>query len=297
MSLRKSFVAFSALAASSLLAGCYDDQLAIGGTGGPVGDTVVLTASGKVLTFNRGDLSQLVSDVTITGLASGERFLGLDVRPADRLIYGVTNLANLYTLNDSTGVATLRFPLKAGAATAATCTGGAPAAYTALSGTEFGLDFNPQADRLRLASDTRQNLRINVADGAAIVDCPITFVGGTGTPKPTGAAYTNSVPAAMATALFYVDSGTDMLYAIDGSTTDSGTMMPTNANNGILRAVGPLGVDIGDVSGFDIEAATGTGYGLFTVGGTPALYTIDTATGAATLRIRFAETLRGVSLK
>ena len=298
MSLRLTLAALTAVAASALLAGCHDDGLAIGGSsGGPTGDTIALTSSGKVLTFNRGNLANLVSSTSITGLAAGESFLGLDVRPADKLIYGVTNRANLYTLNDATGVATLRFALKAGAATAATCTGGAPAAYTALSGTEFGLDFNPMADRLRLASNTGQNLRINVADGATIVDCPITFMGGAGTPAPTGAAYTNSVSAAASTALMYVDSGTDMLYAIDNSTTDSGTMAPTNANNGILRPVGALGVDIGATNGFDIEALTNTGYGVFTVGSTSSLYTIDLTTGAATVRVRFAEPLRGITLK
>ncbi len=302
MSLRHTIFALSALAASASLVGCHNDELTIGGEPtGPVtvGDTVALSASGKVLTFNRADLTKLVSSLSIKGLPSGERFVGLDVRPQDKLIYGVTNLANIYTLNDATGNVTFKFALKAGAATAATCSGGAPGLYSGLSGTEFALDFNPVADRLRLASDTRQDLRINVADGAAIVDCPITFTGGTGTPRPTGAAYTNSATGATTTALFYIDSGTDMLYAIDTSGMDTGTGAANNANNGILRAIGPLGVNVGDISGFDIEAATGTGYAVFTVGGTTGLYTINTATGAATLRVTFAagEVLRGVTLK
>jgi len=295
MSSRRALAVLSAVSAVTLLAGCNDDQLAIGS--GRTGDAVALTASGKLLTFNRSELANLVSSVSITGLASGESLLGIDVRPTDRLLYGVSNLANIYTINDATGVATLRFPLKAGAATTVTCADGAPAPFTALDGTEFGLDFNPQADRLRLASDNGQNLRINVDDGAAIVDCPITFLGGDAQPVPTGAAYTNSVPAAASTALMYVDSGTDMLYAIDSSTMDAGTMMPTNANNGILRPVGPLGVDLGPANGFDIEAGSGTGYGLFTVGNVSSLYTIDTATGTATLRVGFPEPLRGIALK
>ena len=35
----------------------------------------------------------------------------------------------------------------------------------ALEGTSFGVDFNPTVDRLRVISDTGQNLRVNVDDG------------------------------------------------------------------------------------------------------------------------------------
>ncbi len=300
MSLRQTLFALSALASAAALVGCHNDQLPDPGESNdpvPTGDAVILSASGKVLTFNRADVTKLISSRNIRGLQSGERFLGIDVRPQDRLIYGVTNLANLYTLDDSTGLATLKFALKAGAATTATCSGGAPGTFTGLSGTEFGLDFNPAADRLRLASDTRQNLRINVADGATIVDCPITFADGVGMPTPTGAAYTNSVAGmpGTTTELYYVDSGTDTVYEIDTGTTEA----PRNANNGVLSPEGPLGIDITAVSGFDIEGATRTGYGVFTVGTTTSLYTVDIEAGTATARIQFApgEMLRGLSLK
>ncbi|MES2682292.1 MAG: DUF4394 domain-containing protein [Pseudomonadota bacterium] len=305
MSLRHTLFALAAFATSATLVGCHNDELP-GATEStapvPVGDTVVLSASGKVLTFNRASLSSLVSSVTIKGLASGEAFVGIDVRPQDSLIYGVTNQGNLYTLDDSTGKVTLKFALSAGAATDRTCTGGAPGLFTALSGTEFAVDFNPMADRLRVASDTRQNLRINVADGKVIVDCPITFAAGaSGTPKPTAAAYTNSIPGMTATTtrLFYIDSGDDMVYTIDTSTNDAGTMMPTNANNGILTPVGALGVNAGDVNGFDIEGSTSTGFAVLTVNGVTGFYRLDSSTGAATVQVNFpaGEVLRGLSLK
>lgn len=301
MLLRHTLFALSALAASAALVACSNDALPDPNaeSPGPVptGDTLVLSASGKVLTFNRADLTKLVSTRIIKGLKSGESFLALDVRPQDKLIYGVTNQANIYTLDDATGNTTFKFALSAGAATTATCTGGAPGTYTALSGTEFAMDFNPAADRLRLASDTRQNLRINVADGKVIVDCPITFADGVGTPKPTGAAYTNSVAGAPGTTteLYYIDSNTDTVYEIDTGTAEA----PRNANNGVLTPEGPLGVDITDINGFDIEGATRTGYAVFNVGGTTSLYTVDIEAGTATERVRFAagESLRGISLK
>lgn len=309
MLLRHTLLAITAIAVSTVLAGCNNDHLPAPTTtsGLPVttGDTVALSASGKVLTFNRADLSKLVSSLPITGLKSGESFLGVDVRPQDKLIYGVTNQGNIYTLDDSTGAVTFKAALSAGAATAATCASGAPGLFTALSGTSFAMDFNPMADRLRLVSDTRQDLRINVTAATAntVVDCPITYKSGTtsGTPKPTAAAYTNSVAGTTATStkLFYIDSGSDMLYTIDTSTTDTGTNAPTNANNGIITPVGALGVDISDVNGFDIEGSTGTGYLVATVGGTTTLYKVNTSTGAATAQINFAagESLGGLSLK
>lgn len=301
MSLRHTIFACSALAASAALVGCHDDKLPLATSSTApvaVGDTVALSASGKVLTFNRKDLSKLVSSLPIKGLKASENFLGLDVRPQDKLIYGVTNQGNIYTLDDSTGVATLKFPLTAGAATTATCTGGAPAAFTVLSGSEFAIDFNPQADRLRLVSDTRQDLRINVTAATAntTVDCPITYMAGTtsGTPKPTAAAYTNSIAGATAasTALFYIDSGSDMLYAIDTSNS-------MTANNGVIKPVGALGVNVTDINGFDIEGSSGTGFLVATVGSTTTLYTVNISTGAATAQINFAagESLRGLSLK
>jgi len=309
MSLRHSLFAVSALAASAALVGCHNDTL--GGTSGtpagPVetGDTVALSASGNVVTFNRGSLAKLVSDLPITGLQSGERLIGIDVRPQDKLIYGVSNQGNLYTLDDSTGAVTLKFALSAGAATTATCTGGAPGLFTGLSGSEFAFDFNPVADRLRVASDTRQDLRINVADGKVVVDCPITYTSGSaGTPKPTAAAYTPATTATPPTTrLLYIDSGSDTLYAIDTSGTDTGTGAANNANNGIIKPVGALGVDVGDINGFDIDSS-GTGYGLFTVKNASntdvtSFYRVDIATGAATALVSFkaGESLRGLALK
>ena len=42
--------------------------------------------------------------------------------------------------------------------------------YTALTGSQFGVDFNPVADRLRVPSDSGLNLRINADTGATTTD-------------------------------------------------------------------------------------------------------------------------------
>ena len=42
-----------------------------------------------------------------------------------------------------------------------------------LSGTAFGVDFNPMADRLRVVSDAEQNLRANADTGATTTDATL----------------------------------------------------------------------------------------------------------------------------
>lgn len=72
-----------------------------------VGDVVALTASGKLVSFNRAEPKTLVGSVAVTGLPSGESLLGIDDRPADSALYGLTSGGKIVTLEPDTGVATL----------------------------------------------------------------------------------------------------------------------------------------------------------------------------------------------
>ena len=93
-----------------------------------------------------------------------------------------------------------------------------------------------------------------------------------GTPSVTAAAYTNSVPNATSTALYVIDSNTDLLY-----------QQNPGANAGTLILVGPLGVDTTGSNGFDHLANNNTSYAALTVGGASQLYNINLTTGTATL--------------
>jgi len=94
-------------------------------------------------------------DATVTNL-HGVRgtLIGIDVRPANRLVYGISSANDVYTIDPTTGVArvisTLTVPFDAGP--------------------RSGIDFNPQTDRLRLVGGNGQNLRVHVDLGAAAVD-------------------------------------------------------------------------------------------------------------------------------
>ena len=244
------------------------------------GDVFAITASNKLISFNRDSAATVRTNVAVTGLASGESLVGIDFRPADGVLYGVGSTGRVYSINTTTAVATLKSTFAADAADTT-------APYTSLAGTQFGVDFNPVADRLRVVSDTGLNLRINVDTGAVTTDGPIN--GGPATAAVTGSAYTNSFATTATTTLFAIDAVTDTLF----------TQNPPN--NGTLSLPVALGVDASSVGGFDIDAVTNTGYAVFTVGGARNLYSINltAASNAATAigAVGVAEDIRGIALR
>ncbi len=222
-----------------------------------VGDTVALTASGKLISFNRAAPSTLVGTVSLTGVASGESLIGIDMRPANKLLYALGDKGNLYTIEPSTGTATLTTRLTADA-------GDTTAPFTALSGTAFGIDFNPAADRLRVVSNTGLNLRINVDTGATFTDTPITPA----TAAVSGSAYTNSFAGATSTRLFSINLATSTL-----------DLQDPNPNAGIQVPGPALGVTPTSAD-FDIDAGNNIGYAAMTVSGVTSLYRINLQAGA-----------------
>src|SRR5262245_33765703 len=215
---------------------------------------VALTADDTLLTFDSAQPREILDSVPVVGLQRGEDLVGIDVRPADGQLYGVSDRDQLYTINLSTGLAS--------------AIGGALA--VGLSGANFGVDFNPVPDRLRLVGDNAQNLRINPNDGTA-VDGDATTAGVQGDttlayapgdrssgfrPRIVGAAYTNSFLGATTTSLYGLDASRNTLVRQGGPNVPPGTPSP---NGGQLFTIGSLGVDIGRRAGFDI-APDGTAY-------------------------------------
>src|SRR5688572_12188184 len=98
---------------------------------------------GRLVLFSSDDPSD-VEVVRIKGLQRGEEILGLDMRPATGQLYALGSSSRLYTIDYIAGTAT---PVGTGPFT------------PALIGTRFGFDFNPTVDRIRIVSDTGQNLR------------------------------------------------------------------------------------------------------------------------------------------
>lgn len=209
-----------------------------------------VNTANELVRFNSASPGTVVTVGTITGMQTGESVVGIDFRPATGELYVLGSNSRLYILNRNTAAATFVATLS-----------------VALSGVSFGMDFNPVPDRLRVVSNTGQNLRINVNDGVTIADGPLN----PGTPNVTAAAYTNNFNGATTTTLYVIDTNSDTLF------------IQNPPNNGTLVSVGPLGVNATDSNGFDIDSGENIAYAVLTVGGSTGLYTINLSSGAATL--------------
>ncbi|MEH6437579.1 DUF4394 domain-containing protein [Massilia sp. DD77] len=244
------------------------------------GDIFALTAGNRLISFNRESPGTVRTNVALSGLQGGDNLVGIDFRPSDGMLYGVGSGGRLYTIDTASGAVTLKSTLAADAADTS-------APFTSLSGADFGVDFNPVADRLRIVGNTGQSLRINVDTGATTTDGNIN--GGAAGTAITASAYTNSFAGTGATALYGIDTVTDALY------------LQNPPNNGTLGTPVALGVDAGSATGFDIDPHTNTGYLLATVGGARNLYTVNLSagSGAATLvgALGGTEDIRGIALR
>ena len=210
-----------------------------------------LTANNQLLLFDSAT-PEATTNVQVTGVDG--ILLGIDQRPFNNLIYGLTNTNNIYTINPFTGVATFVSTLST------PFTGG----FTS------GVDFNPVPDRLRVVGANGQNFRINVDTGAVIVDGAIN----PGDPDITAVAYTNADnDPTTGTTLYDIDAATAQLF------------IQNPPNNGTLALVGSLGVgQISQVGVFDILTTNGvnTSFAALTVNYVTKLFTIDLSSGAAT---------------
>jgi hypothetical protein len=238
------------LAVSSLLAGCrMTEEVADAGATQPVAppDTFAITSSNRVVSFNRA-LPAINESTKIFGLAADERVLGFDVRPADGKLVLLTSSARLYQMDPRVGYADLLSTLKADPTDTSK-------PFTGLIGSSFGVNFNPVPDRLRVVSDTGQNLRINVATGATTTDGALSLS------KVNTASYTNAFASACRTKLYYIESGSNRL------------LTTADPNRGMLAPIGTLDVN-GNIDGFEIVTLPdGSNIG----------FAILTSTGATTL--------------
>jgi hypothetical protein len=210
------------------------------------------TNGGSITVFDSNNPSSLSSS-TFQGLQAGETILGIDVRPSNGLLYGISNQSRLYVINPGTGQVTQV---------------GASGNFT-LNGTAFGMDFNPVPDRIRLVSDTEQNLRINPNDGTAIIDGALNPAG-----NIVAVAYSNNFAGAASTVLYAIDSVAGTLNII------------SNPNaGGPITLVGSLGLgqNLDSRIGFDISGLSGVAFASINIGGFTNLYTINLNTGAASL--------------
>ena len=222
-----------------------------------------VSANGRLVLFS-SDNPRDVAVVKVKGLQRQEKILGLDVRPATGQLYALGSSSRIYTVDFLTGMAT--------------AVGSGPFSPP-LNGSRFGFDFNPTVDRIRIVSDSGQNLRAHPDTGAIVaMDGNLAYA--------TNDSGFGSTP--FITAATYINNDTDpatgtVLYDIDAPRNALVIQNPPNA--GTLVTVGSLGVNItGDV-GFDVAGSDGTAYASLVskedYSERAGLYAIDLTTGAA----------------
>jgi hypothetical protein len=281
------FVSVFAAAASAQDATVPSDAPLVCGTGLLAGQTpgggfgglemVGLTDYQRLVCFPEFVPSFSITIGTVSGLEGGDATLiGIDYRPATGALYGLGDQGGIYTIDPGTAEAALQTRLN-----------------VKLSGTSFGVDFNPTVDLLRIVSDAGQNLAANVVTGATTANAALTTPPTAGTTLGvTAAAYTNNdLDPTTATTLFDINTASDRV------------VIQAPPANGTLNPTGNLRVDAATDAGFDIysELRGGitskvTAFATLTVGGNARLYTLDLLTGEATLRGAFARSRQVVDL-
>lgn len=215
--------------------------------------TLAALVDGKSIAWIDSDQKKVTGMVTLDGGAS---VVGIDVRPSDGKLYGVTADGVIVTIDAKSGKwekkSQLSEKLPAGAA--------------------ISIDFNPAADRMRIIASTGMSLRVNVDDGKAVVDGSLKYAetdpNKGKTPNVTAAGYSNSFAGTKETALYDVDAASGML------------LKQAPPNDGIVSGIGKLGVALDGPVAFDIWSdGKGGNVGWLIAGGN--LHSVDLATGAA----------------
>jgi hypothetical protein len=209
-----------------------------------------LTADGHLLKID-SETRRAAAPMRITG-ADG-RLLGIDQRPSDGKLYGVTDTGQIVTIDPMTARATqvsrLNMPFQ--------------------SGGRAVVDFNPVADRLRLMGMSGISFRINVATGEVTRDGDLKYQAGSPwaetRPRVVAGAYTNSMAGATATQLFTVD------------TLSRSLNLQAPPNDGVQQPKGEIAPSLPTGVAFDILAGNPMG---FLLAGT-ALHMVNLETGAA----------------
>ena len=244
---------------------------------------VVLVAPNSLVQFDTASPASAGAPLPVTGLGPNETLRGIDVRPFDRRLFGVTvttasaanSLLRTYAIDPATGAATLV------GVTAAALAGGADV--------PTGLDFNPATDRIRYVNTNDENARLNPFNGALagndtdLTPAATTDIIATAHDQNVANPDNPAVPPIPPTTVYNIDrSGGGNL------TMQGGVDAGVSPNSGVQTDLGSLGfvLNAAHDGGFDITR-DGRAFAALSNGGTAqtGLYRIALVAGggAATL--------------
>ncbi|HEX4887485.1 MAG TPA: DUF4394 domain-containing protein, partial [Luteibaculaceae bacterium] len=242
----------------------------------PVGALAyAINTNNFLCSFYTGTPNYIVAAPQITGVSAGYTIEGIDVRPLTGDLYlfaynRTTDVAKMYTVNTTTGVATQV---------------GNDSIVNLGLGSQVNFDFNPTVDRIRLSSSNDKNFRLNPITGALVatdgnLKYAMTDVNFGINPNIGAIAYTQS----------YAGASSTVLYVYDDSLNVFGTQIPPN--DGVLNTIGSSGitVDLANQStDFDIffDPVTLTNQAFFVANPNASaldnLYTVNLGSGSVTL--------------
>jgi hypothetical protein len=220
-----------------------------------------LTSDNSLYAFQAG--ADEYSRVGRVDVDDGGTLIGIDFRPADGALYGVTDLGGIYTID----LESHHFgrKMKVGRSTKV------GAVTTRFSGGLQALvDFNPVANALRIAGSNDQNIAVlnkngNLNETAAQTN----FAYDKGdvnfgkNPEIVGGAYSNNYVGATSTLIYFVDHDLDTLVTISTKNATGSS----NIGGGLLQTIGSLfdetgaPVNMSPTSDFDIYGeANGANY-------------------------------------
>ncbi|MDG0856981.1 DUF4394 domain-containing protein [Roseateles puraquae] len=277
MASRFALAAPAALLTALALAGCATTPNET--VGPPAKEFIDAVSTGNQLVrFNAGQPQKLLSSRPLTGLAAGDTLIGVDYRVAKGQLFGLGTSGQLYRIDTRTAAAS---PV------------GAPNALPREGATEWGFDFNPTVDRIRVVNDAGFNLRLH-PDTGAIVD---------GDPNQPGVQFdgrlaydpadanAGKAPGIVAAGYTYNKDNDKITtnYALDGRLgllvhqgSKEGAQPVVSPNTGRLYTVGSLGIGSFQRATLDISDVSNTAYSAVTTGQKSVWYRIDLATGRAT---------------
>ncbi|MCB1521964.1 MAG: DUF4394 domain-containing protein [Hyphomicrobiaceae bacterium] len=211
------------IAATSILAVCATATAAFANTAiGLIGDNTLVMIDGKT--------SKVTGTMKVSGV---DRLLGIDVRPSNKMLYGVSADGTVVTIDTKSGKAAKVSKLEKMI----------PDSASAI------VDFNPAADKLRFMGTDGTNLRADVDSGKVTTDGSLAFektdMHAGEKPNIVAAAYTNSYGKPEKTAMFDIDA------------TIVAVIQQTKPNDGTLKAIGKLGIDAAKNYAFDVQTSSG----------------------------------------
>lgn len=242
-------------------------------------EIVAVSVNNELLRFNAGQPQVVRDRKPLAGLRSGERILGIDYRVARGELFALGSSGQLYKIDVAAAKAV---PVGSGVVLPA-------------GATEWGFDFNPTVDRIRVVNDRGANLRLHPDTGAQV----------DGNPDQPGLQPDGNLawdaadpragqPLAIVAAGYTYNKTNDKIttnYALDAGGwlvhqgTKEGVQPVVSPNTGRLYSVGALGTGPFKYATFDISDVNNAAYAGLRNDREKATrwYRVDLATGKATL--------------